>query len=129
MRRTIWGAGLGMAMLAGCGGGGTFETVSIDPSGRFPVEAAGIEVISVHMHHRGALRTGQVQIRNPGGHAAVWVKANWYTAGGERVPDPKETQREVVLAPGEETSLFFAAPRTDAEFLRIQIRRGSKRPR
>lgn len=129
MRRAMLGAGLGLAVLAGCGGGGTFETVSIDPSGRFPVEAAGIEISSVRVDRRGELRTGQVQIRNPGGHAAVWVKANWYTAQGERVPDPKETQREVVLAPGEETSLSFAAPRPDAEFLRIQIRRGSKRPR
>ncbi len=125
--------GLWMAFLAGCGAGcggsgGTFETVAIDPSGKFPVEAGGIEITAVHVGQQGELKTAQALIRNPGGHAAVWVTANWYNAEGAHVPDPKETQREVILAPGETTSLSFVAPRPDARFPWLQVRRGSKRP-
>lgn len=127
-RKTLC-AGLWLSLLAGCGGsGGTFETVAIDPNGKFPVEAGGVEITTVHVGQQGELKTGQVHVRNPGGHSAVWIKANWYDAEGRRVPDPKETQREVILAPGEETSVSFVAPRPDATHLRVQIRRGSKRP-
>ncbi len=129
--RMSWASTAYLVMLgAGCSSsGGTFTTVSIDPAQTFPIEAAGIEIVSVHVREMGKLRVGQAELRNPGGHTVVWVTANWYDVEGVYVDDPKETQREVLLAPHEEKSLTFTAPHPGARHLRIQIRRGSKRPR
>lgn len=131
MRR--WTSALALALLAGCGGGfppmAGKDQISIADSDEFPKAYGGIEIQGVLTEDRGGLLLGQLHALNPGGARVIWVKGNWYTSQGIHVEDPKETWREIPFASGEEKSVHFTAPHPTARHLRVQIRKGSARPR
>ena len=105
------------------------DQISIVPSDDFPRLFGGVQIQVMTTQDRGGLLLGQVHLRNPGGSRMVWIKGNWFTAQGLQIEDPKETWREIPMAADEERTVHFSAPDPAARHLRIQLRRGTSRPR